>query len=203
MSRGTRLRNLALLGGLGAAAMMMGKKDSEDSDAQYEAQDKEEGYKSAERKAAVEPSVAKPKGTAVSTQKTPAAATGRSDKLYGERTSPPLEGVTASGLPREARGIKDTRTPGQKMAARMETASDRVRRARREQMGLDSDSESSYTPSGRTGATLAPSSSSLDMMQRMRRDPSKPFKKGGSVKSSASKRADGIASKGKTRGRII
>jgi len=30
-----------------------------------------------------------------------------------------------------------------------------------------------------------------------------PFKKGGSVKSSASRRADGIASRGKTRGRMI
>ena len=30
-----------------------------------------------------------------------------------------------------------------------------------------------------------------------------PFKKGGSVKSSASKRADGIAKKGKTKGRIV
>jgi hypothetical protein len=30
-----------------------------------------------------------------------------------------------------------------------------------------------------------------------------PFKKGGSVKSSASKRADGIAVKGKTRGKMV
>lgn len=33
--------------------------------------------------------------------------------------------------------------------------------------------------------------------------PKKKYKKGGSVKSSASKRADGIASKGKTKGRIV
>lgn len=41
-----------------------------------------------------------------------------------------------------------------------------------------------------------------DLNKKMRED-YKPFKKGGSVKSSASKRADGIAMKGKTRGRMM
>lgn len=70
-----------------------------------------------------------------------------------------MEGKTASGVAREARGIKSGRAGA---------------------MGRD--------PS-RYGKPVA-----LDELG---------FKKGGSVKSSASKRADGIAMKGKTRGKMV
>lgn len=82
-------------------------------------------------------------------------------KIFGSKAA--AEGITASKLPREARGIADTRSTGQKFAARQERAADVMRRARREQLGM---------------------------------------KAGGKV-SSASKRADGIAKRGKTRGRIV
>jgi hypothetical protein len=73
------------------------------------------------------------------------------------------EGKTASGMPREARGVRD------------DSMSDKDRlRAQ-----LDSAKESSQA--GRYGT----------------------MKKGGMVKSSASKRADGIAIKGKTRGKMV
>lgn len=163
MARKDRMRNLALLGGLGAAALMMGKGEKgekEDLSKDYKDTDTDIGEIKSEAKE--EPAPTKPKGKNLSDTYS-AASTGRSDKLYGERYTPPMEGRTASGLPREARGVVDTRTPGQKFAARQERAADVVNRARREQMG---------------------------------------FKKGGMV-GSASKRADGCATKGKTRGRMV
>ena len=42
-----------------------------------------------------------------------------------------------------------------------------------------------------------------DKAPTTRTEMSKGFKKGGKVKSSASKRADGVAKKGKTRGRVV
>jgi hypothetical protein len=97
------------------------------------------------------------------------STTGRDNQSYGEKYEPPMEGATASGRPREARGVLDTRTPMKRFADRQEEAGKVVRNARREQMGL---------------------------------------KKGGTVKtskavSSASKRGDGIAMRGKTKGRMV
>jgi hypothetical protein len=79
------------------------------------------------------------------------------------RVTKDSEGKTASGMSREARGVRD------------DSMSDKDRlRAQ-----LDSAKESSQA--GRYGT----------------------MKKGGMVKSSASKRADGIAKKGKTKGRMV
>jgi len=90
-----------------------------------------------------------------------------SDKKRSPAASVPTpniaEGRTASGMPREARGVADKRTAGQKYADRQVRAADVMRRAAREQYG---------------------------------------FKSGGSV-GSASKRADGCAIRGKTRGRMM
>jgi hypothetical protein len=94
--------------------------------------------------------------------RTPAQEARDDARIFGANA--PAEGKTASNLPREARGSADTRTAGQKFAARQERAADVVNRARREQLGM---------------------------------------KKGGSVASSASKRADGCATRGKTRGRMV
>jgi hypothetical protein len=90
--------------------------------------------------------------------RTPAQEARDDARIFGANA--PAEGKTASNLPREARGSADTRTAGQKFAARQERAADVVNRARREQMG---------------------------------------FKAGGSV----SKRADGCAQRGKTRGKMV
>ena len=178
MSSKSRARNLALLGGLGAAAYLASRKKDTGSDSQYEAQDKQEGRPTPAKRAA--PKVAAPvsKVSADSQYEQQDLQEGGREgapfKMEGETASglpreargvrnPIAEGATASGLPREARGVMDTRTPGQKFAARQERAADVVNLARREQLGM---------------------------------------KKGGMV-GSASKRADGCAIKGKTRGRMV
>ena len=104
------------------------------------------------------------------------------------------EGRTASGLPREARGIGPGRPKDVSTAGAIQAANQGI----------------PPTPAGSTNipTTRSPTSPA----GASGRDPSrygKPvrldelFKKGGSVKSSASKRADGIAVKGKTRGRMV
>ena len=179
MSSKSRARNLALLGGLGAAAYLATRKKDADSDSQYEAQDKQEGRPTPAKRATpvAAPAPAKKISTDSQYKQQDLQEGGRQGapfKMEGETASglpreargvrnPIAEGATASGLPREARGIADTRTPGQKSAARQERAADVVNRARREQLGL---------------------------------------KKGGKV-SSASARADGCAQRGKTKGRFV
>ena len=175
MAGGRKTRNLALLGGLGAAAYLASRKKGADSDSQYEAQDKQEGRPTPAKRATT--ALAKKLSSDSQYEQQDLQEGGREGapfKMEGETASglpreargvrnPIAEGATASGLPREARGMADTRTPGQKFAARQERAADVVNRARREQLGL---------------------------------------KKGGMV-GSASKRADGCATKGKTRGKMI
>jgi hypothetical protein len=80
-----------------------------------------------------------------------------------------MEGATASGMPREARGVTRGDVPGSQVYAQINA--DRIARQRR------AAEEERFMSGG--------------------------MKKGGVVKSSASKRADGIATKGKTRGRMI
>ena len=179
MSSKSRARNLALLGGLGAAAYLASRKKDTGSDSQYEAQDKQEGRPTPAKRTAPTPTATPARKVSADSQYEQqdlqeGGREGAPFKMEGETASglpreargvrnPIAEGATASGLPREARGVMDTRTPGQKFAARQERAADVVNRARREQLGM---------------------------------------KKGGMV-GSASKRADGCAIKGKTRGRMV
>jgi hypothetical protein len=172
-----KLRNLALLGGLGAAAAlaMRGKgKDEESKDTTGDAsagmaKDRLSDYRGKSGDVNKDIGAAVKRATAPAAKPTAPAAAPRSAKqealddakIFGSKA--PMEGRTASGMPREARGVADTRTPMQRFASRQETAADRVNRARREQMGL----------------------------------------KSGGMVGSASKRADGCATKGKTRGKMI
>ena len=159
MSSKSRARNLALLGGLGAAAYLASRKKDTGSDAQYEAQDKQEGYKSTPLKRAAPKAAPKPRID----ERTPEQEAADDAKIFGANA--PAEGVTASGLPREARGVRNPIAEGS-------TASGLPREARGVRAPM-------YTDRVRGG-----------------------MKKGGMV-GSASKRADGCAVKGKTRGRMI
>jgi hypothetical protein len=111
------------------------------------------------------------------------------------RTVTKEEGKTASGLPREARGVGPGRPKDVSTAGAISAANQGI--------PPTPDKESTNIPSARSSTSPAGASG---------RDPSrygKPvkfdelFKKGGSVKSSASKRGDGIALRGKTRGRMV
>ena len=167
MARGRSVRNLALLGGLGAAAMMAmnrGKKDEGKTDtstpsssatAQSEKILSELGEDSGFRRnletgdlyrdLSNQPAVKPPAPVRKMTMRTAAQEAADDAKIFGANA--PMEGRTASGIAREARGRVNP------------TFTDRVRGG---------------------------------------------MKKGGKVKaSSASKRADGIAKRGKTRGKIV
>lgn len=187
-----KLRNLALLGGLGAAAYMMGKRSGESETAARKPAPVEDATK---RRKAVDAVMDKAKED-TTPKATPAPKTPKKDegvtasglprearnvrKDEGETASglpreargvkAPTrstvtqkdEGVTASGLPREARGVADNRTYREKWVDKQNRAGAAMGAARRAQMG---------------------------------------FKKGGMV--SASKRADGIAVRGKTRCKVM
>ena len=172
-----KLRNLALLGGLGAAAAMAMRskgKEEESKDTTGDAsagmaKDRLSDYRGKSGDVNKDIGAAVKRATAPAAKPAAPAAAPRSAaqeasddaKIFGSKA--PMEGRMASGMPREARGVADTRTPMQRFASRQETAADRVNRARREQMGL----------------------------------------KSGGMVGSASKRADGCATKGKTRGKMV
>jgi hypothetical protein len=178
-----KLRNLALLGGLGAAAFMAGRSKGEAETAARkpaEIEDATKRTKAAGRallestKEDKKPEKAPQKDEGVTASGLPREARGvrAPTRMEGPtasgmpreaRGAPKDEGVTASGLPREARGMADDRSYRQKWVDKQNRAGASMGAARRAQMG---------------------------------------FKKGGMV-GSASKRADGIATKGKTRGRMV
>ena len=165
MSSKTRMRNLALLGGLGAAAMMMGKKEGDKaSDSQYQAQDMQEG----------------PEGRAKSKPVAKPATRSAAPKVQKD------EGATASGLPREARGVKPPPVDEGEMASGL------PREARGRAAPVMEGATASGLPREARGVGPSP------VIDRIRGG----MKKGGMV-GSASKRADGCAIKGKTRGRMV
>jgi len=217
MSRSKRLRNVALLGGaaLLASKMLGGKKgeaaarteskEDRERDARQEAlagplrslaglpsdtkSDKKDSEKSKPAKRETTPSTPAP-GISVDEGRT---AIGLPREARG-RTANVLEGVTASGMPREARGIG---------VAEGMTASGMPREAR-------------GVPRGDVPGSQVFAQINADRSARQRRAleeeryMSGNKKSGGAVKmraggkvSSASKRADGIAIKGKTRCKIV
>jgi hypothetical protein len=180
------LRNLALLGGLGAAAYMMGKKKGEKDEEGGMKQSKEDDERDAREKALAGPLREMPKTETKKTETSkretpprPRPSESEASPTAPTRTAPASsapasttssrvqEGATASGMPREARGVTRSMTR--------------------------SDTDNPYY--GRTveqrAATLRAKGGTVSM------------KSGGSVKSSASKRADGCAMKGKTKGRMV
>lgn len=121
----------------------------------------------------------------------PAAKAAQAPAVKGD------EGETASGLPREARGSTAKAAPETRTFAEKQTAAaDKMRGAYRSSI----DDMTSYLRK-----LLTPTASN----PRIRRELAEgtrirsEMKKGGVVKSGASKRADGCAQRGKTRGKMV
>ena len=198
-----RLRNVALLGGaaLLASKMLGGKKGEAATEAKedVERDRRESAIAGPLRALASAPTVEskdEPKKAAPA-RRAPAEAPGISmeegraaiglPREARGRGAGVMEGASASGMPREARGV------GVMEGA---TASGMPREARGVTRG--------DVPGSQVYAQI-----NADRIARQRRAAEEErfmsggMKKGGVVKSSASKRADGIATKGKTRGRMI
>jgi hypothetical protein len=197
-----RLRNVALLGGAALlASKMLGRKKDEtprmESKEDQERDRREAALAGPLRALAATPTVepkAEPKKAAPA-RRAPAEAPGISMEEGRSAIGLPREargrtadeGITASGLPREARGVR---------VEEGATASGLPREARGVTRG--------DIPGSQVFAQI-----NADRSARQRRAAEEErfmsggMKKGGMVKSSASKRADGIATKGKTRGRMI
>ena len=195
---GKKLRNLALLGGLGAAAYMMGSKKGESKTESKEDRERDAREKFISRSSKTteskEDTERDAREKAVSGAVKPRKADAEPAAVTKSKTPTREEGRTASGLPREARGVGPGRPKDVSTAGAIQAANQGI----------------PPTPAGSTNipTTRSPTSPA----GASGRDPSrygKPvrldeLKKGGMVKSSASKRADGgIAVKGKTRGRMV
>lgn len=207
-----RLRNVALLGGaaLLASKMLGGKKGEAaartESKEDQERDRREEALAGPLRalapaaKAEPKPEARKPVARKAAPAEAPGISADEGRTAIGlprearGRSSGVMEGATASGLPREARGVS---------VAEGMTASGMPREARGVTRG--------DVPGSQVFAQI-----NADRSARMRRAAEEEqymsgrMKKGGAVKmqsggmvGKASKRADGIATKGKTRGRII
>jgi len=199
MSSKSRARNLALLGGLGAAAYLATRKKDADSDSQYEAQDKQEGRPTPAKRATPVAAPAPAKKISTDSQYK------QQDLQEGGRQGAPfkMEGETASGLPREARGVRNPIAEGA-------TASGLPREARGVRNPIAEGATASGLPREARGIadTRTPGQKSAarqeraaDVVNRARRE-QLGLKKGGKV-SSASARADGCAQRGKTKGRFV
>jgi hypothetical protein len=195
---GKKLRNLALLGGLGAAAYMMGSKKGESKTESKEDRERDAREKFISRSSKTteskEDTERDAREKAVSGAVKPRKADAEPAAVTKSKTPTREEGRTASGLPREARGVGPGRPKDVSTAGAIQAANQGI----------------PPTPAGSTNIPTTRSPTSRAGAKG--RDPSrygKPvtldelFKKGGSVKSSASKRGDGIAVKGKTRGRMV
>jgi hypothetical protein len=194
---GKKLRNLALLGGLGAAAYMMGSKKGESKTESKEDRERDAREKFISRSSKTteskEDTERDAREKAVSGAVKPRKADAEPAAVTKSKTPTREEGRTASGLPREARGVGPGRPKDVSTAGAIQAANQGI----------------PPTPAGSTNipTTRSPTSPA----GASGRDPSrygKPvrldeLKKGGMVKSSASKRGDGIAMKGKTRGRMV
>lgn len=183
-----KLRNLALLGGLGAAAMMMGRK--KDDEAGTSKEDKERDAR--------EEAVSGPLKDTKSDKASKAIGRDLMKKDTKKTTTPTVtppvrKAPTDSGSVRTpGRDMPSALRPGAKAVAesspgefdrmmaekKREAERDAARRASMRGSDIDEDS-------GGIGERIIGA------------------KKGGMVKSSASKRADGIAMKGKTKGRFV
>jgi hypothetical protein len=171
-----KLRNLALLGGLGAAAMMMGRKKGESKE-DMERDAREEAVsgplkdtKSDKASRAVGRAMMKGDKSAPDTaDKAPSVRKPPADS--GSVRTPGRDMPSASALRPGAKAVVES-SPGEFDRMMAERRAERERRQARDE-GL-----------GSMGDVIG-------------------AKKGGMIKSSASKRADGIAIKGKTRGRMV
>jgi hypothetical protein len=174
-----KLRNLALLGGLGAAAMMMGRKKDDEAGMSKEdmERDAREEAVSGPLKETKANKATKAMGRAMMKKD---AAKDTADKAPSVRKPPTDSGSvrtpgrdmpSASALRPGAKAVAES-SPGEFDRMMAERRAERERRQARDE-GL-----------GSMGDVVG-------------------AKKGGMIKSSASKRADGCATKGKTRGRMV
>jgi hypothetical protein len=238
---GKKLRNLALLGGLGAAAYMMGSKKGESKteskeDRERDARErfvsgplratesKEDRERDAREKAIsgdVKPRKANDKKKA---DAKPAAVTKAPTRTVTKKE----EGETASGLPREARGGGPDAEKYRDKMAKLE--GDQALKPVNPEMylgpgrllgGLNTMAKGLAARMAKKGSDTAKTSTSRDIVPAgagptarfLGRGPRQEMppqlgnvvgaKKGGMIKSSASKRGDGIALRGKTRGRMV
>lgn len=238
-----KLRNLALLGGLGAAAMMMGRKkddSKEDVDTTADAsagRAKDRlggaGFDRGAKDTTGDMSAGQAKDQLKDLEKVaPKPRKATADKPAA-RAPTRDEGRTASGMPREARGVAGAADTGPETEAQYKARMEKLQKD--QALGAVTPEEylgpvkalrglhnlakmvtkgrgaAEGTTTGREVAETAAQARFLgrgprqEMPARLSNEPPRlGMKKGGSVKmSSASKRADGIAIKGKTRGRMV
>jgi hypothetical protein len=238
-----RLRNLALLGGLGAAAMMMGRKkdgakDDVDTTADASAGQAKDrlgaaGLDRGDKDTTGDMSAGQAKDRLKDLEKVaPKKPRKAADDKPAARAPTRDEGRTASGLPREARGVAGsgdtgTETEAQYRARMEQLQKDQALGAVRPEeylgpvkalRGLHNLAKMvtkgrGATEGATTGREVAETAAQArflgrgprqEMPARLSNQPPRlGMKKGGVVKSSASKRADGCAIRGKTRGRMV
>jgi hypothetical protein len=234
-----RLRNLALLGGLGAAAMMMGRKkdgakDDVDTTADASAGQAKDrlgaaGLDRGDKDVTGDASAGQAKDRLKDLEKVaPKPRKAAADKPAA-RAPTRDEGRTASGMPREARGVAGSGDTGTETEAEYRARMEQLQKdqglkaVRPEEylgpikalrglhnlakMGRGSVAEGATT--GREVAETAAQARFLgrgprqEMPARLSNQPPRLGMKKGGVVSSASKRADGCAIRGKTRGRMV
>jgi len=249
---GKKLRNLALLGGLGAAAYMMGSKKGDskkdvDTTADASAGRARDrlggaGYDRGGKDTTADMSAGQAKDRLKDLNVAPAPAK-KVKKVKKADAKPAVktkvdaptrtvnkkeEGRTASGLPREARGGGPDAEKYRDKMAKLE--GDQALKPVNPEMylgpgrllgGLNTMAKGLAARIAKKGSDTAKTSTSRDIVPAgagptarfLGRGPRQEMppqlgnvvgaKKGGMIKSSASKRGDGIAIKGKTRGRMV
>jgi hypothetical protein len=242
---GKRLRNLALLGGLGAAAYMMGSKKGDskkdvDTTADASAGRARDrlggaGFDRGDKDTTGDMSAGQAKDRLKDLNVAPVKKAKKTDTKPAAVTKAPTrtvtkkeEGETASGLPREARGGGSDADKYREKMARLEKEQ-ALKTVNPEQYlgpgrllgGLNTMAKGLAARMAKKGSDTAKTSTSRDIVPAgagptarfLGRGPRQEMppqlgnvvgaKKGGMIKSSASKRGDGIAMKGKTRGRMV
>lgn len=231
-----RMRNLALLGGLGAAAMMMGRKKDDSKEGVDTTADASAGRAKdrlggagldrGAKDTTGDMSAGQAKDRLKDLEKVaPKPRKAAADKPAA-RAPTRDEGRTASGMPREARGVAGAADTGPETEAQYR---DRMEKLQKDQaLGAVTPEEylgpikalrglhnaAKMVTKGRDAARASTSRDVVPaaapatprFLGRGPREEMPPLlgaKRGGLIKSSASKRADGIAIKGKTRGRMV
>jgi hypothetical protein len=239
---GKKLRNLALLGGLGAAAYMMGSKKGESKTESKEDRERDARERFVSRSLQEQLNLKKTRERdarekAISGDVKPRKADDKkkADAKPAAVTKAPTrtvtkkeEGETASGLPREARGGGPDAEKYRDKMAKLE--GDQALKPVNPEMylgpgrllgGLNTMAKGLAARMAKKGSDTAKTSTSRDIVPAgagptarfLGRGPRQEMppqlgnvvgaKKGGMIKSSASKRGDGIALRGKTRGRMV
>lgn len=243
---GKKLRNLALLGGLGAAAYAMGRKKDDskkdvDTTADASAGKAKDrlggaGFDRGDKDTAGDMSAGQAKDRLKDLEKAaPVKKAKKADDKPAAKAPTREEGRTASGLPREARGVAGAADTGPETAEQNKARMDQLQKDQalktvnpemylgpgRLLGGVNAAAKALAARMAKKGSDTAKTSTSRDIVPAgagptprfLGRGPRQEMppqlgnvvgaKKGGMIKSSASKRGDGIALRGKTRGRMV